>query len=66
MINVYHFEKSLKFGWIKRVISQNSDDPSPWYTLLTNIAGDLVKVTTLGADWCKLLKKWKTPSGSIF
>ena len=45
----------------------NSDEPSPWYALLTNIAGDLVKVITLGADWCKLLEKnWKTPSGSIF
>ena len=57
MINVYHFENSLKLGWIKRLISQNSDDPPSWYTFLTNLVGDLGKITTLGGDWCKLLEK---------
>ena len=67
MINVYHFENSLKLGWIKRLISPNSDDPPPWYTFLTNLVGDLGKITTLGGDWCKLLeKKLKSPSGSMF
>ena len=57
MINVYHFENSQKLSWIKRLISQNSDDPPPWYTLLTSLVGDLGKITTLGGDWCKMLEK---------
>ena len=40
---------------------------SPIWVLLTNIVGDLVKLTTLGDDWCKLLEKTlKTPSENIF
>ena len=67
MINVYHFENSLKLEWVKRLILQNSYDPPPLCTLLTNLVGDLGKITTLGGDWCKLLeKKLKTPSGSMF
>ena len=48
MINVYHFENSQKLSWMKRLISQNSDDPPPWYTLLTSLVGDLGKITNLG------------------
>ena len=54
MINIYDFEKSLKVGWIRKIIF---DQKSQWYKLLTNICGSLDNLLIMGGEWCCVLSK---------
>ena len=50
MIDIVKFEKSLKLGWLKRIVSQNG---CAWYQLLTESIKNINKFIILGGDWCK-------------
>ena len=50
MIDIVKFEKSLKMGWLKRIVSQNG---CAWYQLLKESIKNINKFIILGGDWCK-------------
>ena len=62
MVNLYHFEKSLKLSWMKKVASQTD---SPWYCLLQETIPNINRLFSLGGEWCfKFVKNlnpfWET------
>ena len=62
MVSTYHFEKSLKLSWFKKIISETTSNPPPWFTLLTTYMGNLENLTVLGPEWLDLkLRKMTNP-----
>ena len=62
MVSIYHFEKSLKLSWFKKIISETTSNPPPWFTLLTTYMGNLENLTVLGPEWLDLkLRKMTNP-----
>ena len=66
MINVFHFENSLKLGWLKRIITTDDNSPAPWFKLVSTLVVNQNKLCSMGADWCKMkIKKLQIPSGNM-
>ena len=47
MVSIYHFEKSLKLSWFKKIINETTSNPPPWFTLLTTDIGNLENLTRM-------------------
>ena len=48
MINIFHFEKSMKLKWLKLIMSSSS---TGWYNLLDKSLGNIDKIFTFGSEW---------------
>ena len=48
MINIFHFEKSMKLKWLKLIMSSSS---TSWYNLLDKSLGNIDKIFTFGSEW---------------
>ena len=61
MMNICHFEKALKLGWIRRLLN----DPSPqWQRLLPITSNDLNNLKKYGCNFGPIIeKKCKTHFG---
>ena len=46
MINIFHFEKSMKLKWLKLIMSSSS---TGWYELLDKCLGNTDKIFTFGS-----------------
>ena len=54
MTNIEFYIKSLKTSWIRRAIKDNG---SPWISIFKHIVGDYTKLSSLGSQWCNVLKR---------
>ena len=60
MVNIFHFEKSMKITWLKQLLTENNKS---WIKLLLQDI-NVTKFTLLGSQWClsalsKLNPFWK-------
>ena len=54
MINLCHFEKSLKLSWLKLLTTNYSKD---WFSVLQATVGDINKLYRVGIKWTRTLDK---------
>ena len=58
MINLCHFEKSLKFSWLKLLTTNYSKD---WFSVLQATVGDINKLYRVGIKWTRTLDSKLNP-----
>ena len=64
MINIFHFEKSMKLKWLKLIMSSSL---TGWYKLLDKCLGNIDKIFTFGSEWYIKIKNKLNPFwGSVF
>ena len=58
MINLCHFEKSLKLSWLKLLTTNYSTD---WFSVLQATVGDINKLYRVGIKWTRTLDSKLNP-----